>query len=185
MDEVTDMWEAPKNSADYFFDFIDQWQETIRRVVSKDYNHLSVVLYSVGNEIGEVGRRNGGRRSRQMTNLFHELDDTRFVTGAISGFLSMSDRVAEMVETMDRAEKEQKESTGSEALNAAMSKIAQAKLDAFSCSDGLSETMEEVVCQWDVAGYNYLTARHEFEHTRHPERPVVGSETYPTEIARL
>ena len=185
MDEVTDVWEAPKNSADYFFDFIDEWRETIRRVVSKDYNHPSVILYSVGNEIGEIGRRNGGRRSRQMTNLFHALDDTRFVTGAISGFLAMSDRVPEMVDTMDRAEKEQKASMGSEALNAAMSKIAQAKLDAFSCSEGLSETMEEVVCEWDVAGYNYLTARHEFEHTRHPERPVVGSETYPTEIARL
>ena len=185
MDEVTDMWEAPKNSADYFFEFIDEWRETIRRVVSKDYNHPSVILYSVGNEIGEIGRRNGGRRSRQMTNLFHALDDTRFVTGAINGFLAIGGRIQDMVDTMERAEKEQKASTGSEALNAAMSKTAKAKLDAFSCSEGLSEVMEEVVCEWDVAGYNYLTARHEFEHTRHPERPVVGSETYPTEIARL
>jgi len=66
-----------------------------------------------------------------------------------------------------------------------MSKMSQARLDAFSTSDGLSETMEEAACAWDVAGYNYLTARHEFEHIRHPERPVVGSETYPPEIARL
>lgn len=122
-----------------------------------------MILYSVENEIGEIGRRSGGRRNRQTANLFHALDDTRFITGAISGFLAMSDRVPEMVDTMDRAEKEQKESMGSEALNAAMSKIAQAKLDAFSCSEGLSETMEEVVCEWDVAGYNYLTARHEFD----------------------
>ena len=37
----------------------------------------------------------------------------------------------------------------------------------------------------DVVGYNYLTARHELEHRLHPDRVVMGSETYPTEIARL
>lgn len=187
MDEATDIWEAPKNSADYFFDFVDEWPKTLERMAAKDYNHPSVILYSLGNEIGEIGRRNGGRRSREMANHLHALDPTRFVTGAISGFLAMSDRIGEMVDTMEQAEKEikQKASQGSEALNAAMSKMSQARLDAFSTSDGLSETMEEAACAWDVAGYNYLTARHEFEHIRHPERPVVGSETYPPEIARL
>ena len=66
-----------------------------------------------------------------------------------------------------------------------MAKMEQRKMDAFSTSRGLSEAMEEVACELDVVGYNYLTARHELEHLLHPERVVVGSETYPTEIARL
>lgn len=77
------------------------------------------------------------------------------------------------------------EAAGSEALNAAMSKMARRRMDAFSTSRGLSDALEEAACELDVVGYNYLTARHEYEHAAHPERLVVGSETYPTEIARL
>ena len=188
MDELTDMWEMPKNSADYTLDFVSEWRESIRRMVSKDYNHPSVVLYSLGNEIPEIGRRNGGRRCREMANELRSLDPTRYVTLAISGFLAMTDRIdemkAEMIQT-EAALQPEAESSGSEALNAAMAKMEQKRMDAFSTSRSLSEAMEEVACELDVVGYNYLTARHEYEHTAHPERVVVCSETYPTEIARL
>ena len=188
MDELSDMWELPKNSADYSLDFISEWKLTIERMVAKDFNHPSVVLYSLGNEIPEIGRRNGGRRCRAMANYFRKLDPTRYVTCAINGFLAMTDHLEEMKAKMQALEadvKEQNESAGSEALNAAMAKMAQARMDAFSTSQGLSDAMEEVACELDVVGYNYLTARHEHEHILHPERVVVGSETFPTEIARL
>ena len=188
MDELADMWEMPKNSADYSLDFVREWRLSIERLVAKDYNHPSVVLYSLGNEIPEIGRRSGGRRCREMANDLRALDPTRYVTLAISGFLAMTDRIDEMKAEMAQTEaalQEQAESSGSEALNAAMAKMERQKMDAFSTSRGLSEAMEEVACELDVVGYNYLTARHEYEHTAHPERVVVGSETYPTEIARL
>ena len=61
MDELTDIWEMPKNSADYSLDFVSEWRLSIQRLVAKDYNHPCVVLYSLGNEIPEVGRRSAGR----------------------------------------------------------------------------------------------------------------------------
>ena len=188
MDELADMWEMPKNSADYSLDFVSEWRRSIERLVAKDYNHTSVVLYSLGNEIPEIGRRSGGRRNREMAGFLRTLDSTRYVTCAISGFLAMTDRIGEMKAEMAQTEaalQAEAESSGSEALNAAMAKMERQKMDAFSTSRGLSEAMEEVACELDVVGYNYLTARHEYEHTAHPERVVVGSETYPTEIARL
>lgn len=189
MDELTDMWEYPKNTADYALDFTLQWRDAMDRMVSKDHNHPSVVLYSLGNEIPEIGRRSGGRRNREMANALRDLDPTRFVTCCISGFLAMTDRLEEMTAQMADTESalraEMGGAAGSEALNAAMAKMEQRKLDAFATSAGLSEAMEEVSCELDVVGYNYLTARHAFEHTRHPERVVMGSETYPTDIARL
>ena len=188
MDELADMWEMPKNSADYALDFVSEWRTSMERLVSKDYNHPSVVLYSLGNEIPEIGRRSGGRRNREMAGFLRELDSTRYVTVAINGFLAMTDHIEVMKAEFAQAEaalQEQAESAGSEALNAAMAKMEQRKLDAFSTSRGLSDAMEEVACELDVVGYNYLTARHEYEHSAHPERVVVGSETYPTEIARL
>ena len=188
MDELADMWEMPKNTADYAPDFVSEWKRSLERMVSKDYNHPSVVLYSLGNEIPEIGRRSGGRRCREMANYLRRLDGDRYVTLAVNGFLAMTDRIDEMMAVMAQNESgssARAESPGSEALNAAMAKMEQKRMDAFSTSRGLSEAMEEAACELDVVGYNYLTARHAYEHTAHPERVVVGSETYPTEIARL
>ena len=190
MDEISDMWDVPKNSGDYAFDFIEEWPETLRRVVAKDWNHPSVILYNLGNEIPEIGRRSGGRRNRELANALRALDPHRLITGAFSGFLAMADHVAEMTAQMREAEvylqkQAELEAAGSEALNAAMSKMARRRMDAFATSHGLSDALEEAACELDVVGYNYLTARHEYEHAAHPERLVVGSETYPTEIARL
>ena len=70
-------------------------------------------------------------------------------------------------------------------MNAVMGSTEQEMLDAFSVSPMLSQCLEEASCELDVVGYNYLTARHAYEHTLHPDRVVVGSETYPPEIARL
>lgn len=37
----------------------------------------------------------------------------------------------------------------------------------------------------DIAGYNYLTALHEEDHIRHPNRVVLGTETFPADIVHL
>ena len=190
MDELTDMWTEPKNTADYSLDFPDNWQSVAERMVAKDYNHPCVVLYSLGNEIPEIGRRSGRRLNRAIANTLRELDPTRFLTGGFNGFLAMAERQEEMLQEMAQAEQAaqaqaQTESGGSEALNAAISNMSQNRMDALSVSVGLGEAMEESTCELDIAGYNYLTARHEHEHTIHPERVIVGSETFPPEIARL
>ena len=190
MDELTDMWEQPKNTADYSLDFPENWPTAVERMVSKDYNHPCVVLYSLGNEIPEIGRRSGRRLNRAIAAAFRKLDSTRFLTGGFNGFLAMAERQGEMLAEMARAEQAaasqaQSQSGGSEALNAAMSKISQNRMDALSISRGLGEAMEESTCELDIAGYNYLTALHEHEHILHPERVIVGSETFPPEIARL
>ena len=66
-----------------------------------------------------------------------------------------------------------------------MGKTEQEMLDSFATSPILTRCVEEVACELDVVGFNYLTARHAPEKEWHPGRVIVGSETYPTEIARL
>ena len=207
MDELTDMWDQPKNSGDYALEFGEEWEQDLEKMVAKDYNHPSVILYSLGNEIPEIGRRSGGRRNRQLANYLRSLDSTRLVTGAFSGFLAVVDRLGDWQESSgDGAEgnggtaykaqvqpenvaepgpDSSRESGGSEGMNAVMGSTEQEMLDAFSVSPMLSQCLEEASCELDVVGYNYLTARHAYEHTLHPDRVVVGSETYPPEIARL
>lgn len=189
MDELTDMWNEPKNANDYSLDFGTEWKEQCRRLVGKDYNHPSVILYSLGNEIPEIGRASGARMNRMLAAYFRELDHTRYLTNAISGFLAVSDALAEFAAVREfSAAQEQAQSEngeGSEGMNNMMGKTEQEMLDSFATSPILTRCVEEVACELDVVGFNYLTARHAPEKEWHPGRVIVGSETYPTEIARL
>lgn len=191
MDELCDMWNEPKNESDYAFDFADNWQDEVTRMAAKDYNHPSVILYSAGNEIPEIGRRSGAVMNQKIAAKLRRCDTTRFVTCSISGFLAVADHMGEYAAGMGAAEntKEMERvpsgNGGSEELNNMMGATEKQMMDAFSVSPLLDECIEPVEGQLDVAGYNYLTARHEHEHTLHPDRVIVGSETYPPEIPAL
>ena len=186
MDELTDMWREQKNMNDFSMDFAATWQEETARMVRKDYNHACVVMYSTGNEIPEIGRTSGHDMHRQLTDLLHRLDGTRPVTNAISGFLAVASRAGEnRAEQQAQYEQAQMDAQGSEQMNAIAGDIEKQMMDQFSVSPLLSECIAPIEAVSDVAGYNYLTARHEYIHTVQPDLVVVGSETYPTEIADL
>lgn len=56
-------------------------------MVDKDYNHPSVVLYSIGNEVPDVGREAGVELNRMLADQFRELDHTRYITNGLNGFM--------------------------------------------------------------------------------------------------
>lgn len=85
MDELTDMWNRSKNPYDFSGIFQEEADQWISHMVKKDYNHPSVVIYSVGNEIQEAGTKQGAWINRFLCNRFHELDYTRYTTNALNG----------------------------------------------------------------------------------------------------
>ncbi len=186
MDELSDMWNEPMNHQDYAQDFARDWESAAAEMVQKDYNHPSVVLYSTGNEIPEISKAQGYAQHRRITELIKALDSTRYTTCGINGFLAVADCLGSMME-------QQKQETinasnagaGSEALNSLMGASQWEQTDKFSVDPLLTQRLEPAVSSVDVAGYNYLTARHVMEHENHSDRVVVGSETFPPEIGRL
>ena len=59
MDEYVDMWYIHKNRYDYA-DYITDWYaRDIKDMIEKDYNHPSVIMYSLGNEVAETGEKRG------------------------------------------------------------------------------------------------------------------------------
>ncbi|MBP5304606.1 MAG: DUF4982 domain-containing protein [Lachnospiraceae bacterium] len=193
MDEFTDMWNEQKNRNDYSAFFDRTWEDEVTKMVLKDRNHPCVILYSTGNEILDLGRKTGGRINRRICNKFHELDPSRYTTTGVNGFFaaSLTGKMKTIVEEVLRKRGVDLEALKNEAGdgeggvglgNMVMSMIYD---DDVAMHPLMSAALEEAAQAADVAGYNYLTGRHVAEKDMHPKKPVLGTETYPSDIVRL
>jgi len=84
MDESFDCWMSGKGQGDYHLLFADWHEKDLRAEVRRDRNHPSVILYSVGNEVGEQGSVPGHAIAADLQKIVHEEDLTRPVTSAAS-----------------------------------------------------------------------------------------------------
>jgi beta-galactosidase len=89
MDETFDMWTEAKTNFDYSLSFPEWWERDVEAMVHKDFNHPSVVLYCLGNEIFETGRPVGSAWGRKLAEKIRAIDDTRYVTNAINNLLAV------------------------------------------------------------------------------------------------
>lgn len=189
MDELTDMWNKSKNTYDFSDIFMQEATSWIDHMVDKDYNHPSVVIYSVGNEIQEAGTKQGAWINRTLCNRFHELDNTRFTTNALNGLNCAGKRLRvimkEVVEKFGMDTQGSGSGGGSNALNSFMSLMSGEKGEFFAKHPLVSEALEECSQSCDIIGLNYLSGRYELEHELHPGKTVLGTETYPADIENL
>lgn len=197
LDELSDCWTRSKNNNDYAMSFPDYWEKDVERLVAKDYNHPSVIMYISGNEIQEAASAKGAQLNRKITEKFHTLDHTRYVTVAINGLLSCMERMGEIIcditgMTMEQMMQMQAQAAaapasdaGSDAANGSTDLMKGPMADAFAANHIVTEMLEEFASVTDLTGYNYLTARHEMEHELYPNRVILGTETLPSEIVRL
>ena len=84
MDETWDMWYQHKSKYDYADRIRDFWQDDIRSLVRKDYNHSSVIMYSIGNEISEPAKPEGMEFAQKLIDAFHAEDPDRPVTAGLN-----------------------------------------------------------------------------------------------------
>ena len=181
MDETFDMWNRMKSDYDYGLYFSEWWEKDVTAMVKKDYNHPSVVLYSVGNEIPEIGTELGAKTCHNLSTLIKSLDDTRFTLASINGVFAASDAVGQIVADVSADLASEGKIEGN--VNDFMT-LMDGHLDEIVVHDAISTRLERATASVDIAGYNYMTARYEGDGVKYPNRVIVGSETYPPEIAR-
>jgi beta-galactosidase len=84
MDESFDCWESGKTRNDYHLIFDDWHERDWRAELHRDRNHPSIILWSIGNEVGEQGRPNKFWIAAELTAIAHQEDPTRPTTSANS-----------------------------------------------------------------------------------------------------
>ncbi|MGW5603838.1 glycoside hydrolase family 2 TIM barrel-domain containing protein [Streptomyces rochei] len=180
VDETFDMWTSGKSAFDYSLHFAEWWERDLEAMVAKDYNHPSVILYSIGNEIPETGSPAGAVWGRRLAEKVRALDPTRYVTNGVNTALAVMADLAAM------REKEEAERTGEggTGINTFMADPA-ARLEAIATSDLVTHKTAESFAVLDVAGMNYAEARYDIDRRLFPGRIILGTETFPTHIDRI
>lgn len=178
MDELVDVWNKSKVSYDYAIDFERSWQEDIGHMVDADYNHPSVILYSTGNEIFEICTGKGFETSRMLSDRFHALDATRYTTNGINGAFAAGDNLAKIVDDITDGQAD----TGKGDVNVFMAAMER-DMPGIVSHPILSGILEKLETTMDVIGYNYMTSRYLKDAETYTDRVMVGTETYPKQIA--
>ncbi len=99
MDEIYDEWTLGKNkNENYFSDqpsygfsqfFYQDAEQELRTMLRRDYNHPSIILWSIGNEIPEQAYSDGAKIVKFLSDIVHSEDSLRLVTSACDNIASL------------------------------------------------------------------------------------------------
>lgn len=181
MDEFSDMWSRGKNDFDYTHFFQKWWEEDIHLLVRKDYNHPSVILYSMGNEIPEIDTDYGEALCCKLAQEIKREDPTRYTLLAVNGFFGVGKKIHKIVDDVEKDLISEGEYLGT--VNDFLAKVDM-HVDRIVLHPLISDCLKRVDPYLDIVGYNYMANRYPMDLEENPNRVIVGSETYPPTIAR-
>lgn len=187
MDETFDMWYNRKTKFDYGCDFESCWRSDTAEMVERDYNHPSVILYSIGNEVAEPAEEKGVNAGKAMVDLIHSMDKTRPVTCGLNLMIisraSKGQGIYKDGEQNTAASgKKQKEGGNASLAFNIMASFIGTGMNKGGNSPKVDAIATPIINALDIAGYNYGSGRYPLEEKQHPERIIFGSETFPQDI---
>lgn len=177
MDEFTDVWTQTKCDYDYGCHFTEWWEHDVESMVKKDFNHPSVIIYSIGNEIPEVGSDIGASWGRKIAEKIRSIDKTRYITNGINVMLGIKDHMGEILSSL--GESNPMANIGE--INQSMSEMKE-KMNKILSHPIVDTALEESCGILDIVGYNYAAERYEKDHENFENRIIVGTETAPASL---
>lgn len=190
LDESFDGWYIPKTYHDYARVFDDEWKSDITAMVEKDFNHPSVIMYSVGNEVSETATEKGVETCGMLADFTRSLDSTRPVTAGINVLLNVYSSMGLGVykqkgeykaEPIATGKKYKEKKTGSAFFNAMAQKLGSLMFFMSKGKKGDKATRGAAE-KLDIVGLNYAASRYEPDVKKYPDRMMVGSETMVSDL---
>ena len=185
MDEYVDVWYIHKTKYDYAGYLNEWWQQDLKDMVEKDYNHPCVIMYSTGNEVAETAQKKGIELTGRMTSYLHKLDPYRPVTCGINIFFNFLSSIGLGVYSDDKAEKtaaskpeKKKKPVGSEFYNTLACLVGDYFMKCGATLYPCDLRTKDAYANMDIAGYNYGIFRYKHDLKKYPNRLILGSETF-------
>ena len=193
MDEAFDYWYRPKGGNPHTQRFLDTFENDTKLMVQDAYNHPSVIMYSIGNEIPEAGSLKGVRVGKRIVDAIHSLDLSRpttlcpsvhwlreYLEGTCYLDTDEDEWMAQSPENKKADWQHYMKIFMGAVLNLPDSEKGMAYPPTYIRAD--EDATKNLYPYLDVAGYNYFEDRYEELHKLHPERLLLGTETRGTMI---
>ena len=189
MDEFCDNWLVHKNPYDYADqDFRAWWQRDLTAMAIKNYNHPSVVMNSIGNEISELAMPEGQEYCKKLAVLARKLDPDKAVTMGVNLMLCSMSAKGGGIYGNKKNGKENK--NGSQTMDNVptsaffnmLMNLAGGIIEKMAAKPAADDATKVSFSYLDIGGYNYAASRYEKDGTLHPDRVIVGSETLPKNL---
>lgn len=101
IDEAFDEWKIGKVPNGYH-KYFDRWHEQdLRDMIKRDRNHPAVIMWSIGNEILEQGRKDGWKTAKLLHDICHDEDSSRPTTAGFNYYpASFKNKLAYQVDVV-------------------------------------------------------------------------------------
>ena len=172
-------------------------------MVNRDYNHPSIVFYSIGNEVAEPHEEKGIKVEKELIDLFHKLDPTRAVTCGFNIMIvflatqnqslfpagGSSNTNSSNTNSSNTNNDEKRENKIAMTINSstefnAMAQQVGPRMNMAGNTPEADAASTPGLDLLDIAGYNYASGRYPLDGEQHPNRILIGSETFPFDIAK-
>ena len=187
LDESWDMWFHHKSKFDYASDWRKNYKYDLQALVERDFNHPSVIMYSIGNEVSEPAKEEGLAVIKEMVEYLHGADPNRAVTGGFNLMIIASAKKGKGVYDEEGGRKNDNDKAMS-GMNSTMfnmvNNMVGTGMNRAANSRKADMATAPALDLLDIAGYNYASGRYPLEAKAHPKRVIMGSETFPQDIAK-
>lgn len=179
LDEYVDMWYIHKTKYDYAGLVPVNYPIDLKAMVDKDFSRPSVIMYSIGNEVGETAQKRGIELTRDMTEYLHKLDSTRPVTCGVNIFFNYLNKLGFGMYSDKKADSQaKKKAVGSEFFNKLTGLLGKEFMLFGASLGGSDRATRDSFAELDVAGYNYGISRYKKDFKKYPDRVILGTETF-------
>lgn len=187
LNEAFDTFYHTKFPQDFGRDFMDIYEMEFENMVRNSRNHPSVIMYSVGNEITEIGTLKSRNIVKRATDIIRALDASRPIT------IGMNLQMARyFLDGTPFDQVGEDEWIGKNPFRKAWYKIHSVtsfvKVLQFNSNEDYDEKIEKmdrrttdaIYGMLDINGYNYYSLFYEKIHAYSPDKLLLGTENYVT-----